>query len=287
MNNNLGFKSIKNETIAKVYSVNGMADAIMSLTMSKFDYTWEKALKIQQLVYDCCDSQGFIKENVDENKYTQLKEMWNKIVKWGISEHDHDTLVRYIDITFFTEKLHKAGQGDLDAHAMNVFNNKVIRSSTRLAFEKFKKFDKSPFYDNKIIHYGELEEMGLVKFPMEIYKNKERFVNTGYGYIHEDVDALNDNNYQEKHLKKDYMRGLLTLDSPNNAIWKCTFWGARYLFYRRDTHTTAHPELQLICRNIKDQLMDKMPLLGDVIDQRFIFDENIFVHMGEATWKRK
>lgn len=246
-----------------------------------------KALKVKKLVYDCVDYQGFIREDVDQEKLEELNKLWKTVIKWGISESDHDTLVRFTDITFITEGLHKAGQGDLDAHAMNVFNNRVVRSSTRLAFEKFKPFEKSPFYQDKIIHYGELEKMEIVNFPNEINNENGKYINTGYGYIHENIYNLDEKDYQQKGLKNDYMRGMLTLDSPNNAIWKANLWGIRYMFYRRDIHTTATPELKKVCRDIKEDLMNRMPIIGEIIDKRFVFDEKTFVHMGNAMWVSK
>ena len=44
----------------------------------------------------------------------------------------HITVLRYIDISIMTEGLHRAGQDDIDAHARR-FDNRIIRSSTRLA----------------------------------------------------------------------------------------------------------------------------------------------------------
>ena len=59
----------------------------------------------------------------------------------------HITVLRFIDISIMTEGIHRGGQDDIDSHVKR-FENKVIRSSTRLA--EFNN-EKSDYYEGKIM----------------------------------------------------------------------------------------------------------------------------------------
>ena len=56
-------------------------------------------------------------------------------------------MLRFIDISVTVEGLHRAGQDDWDSHAAR-FNNRIIRSSTRLASFGY---EMSEWYQDKII----------------------------------------------------------------------------------------------------------------------------------------
>lgn len=44
----------------------------------------------------------------------------------AMGEFNHHTLMKYIDIAFFTDGLHRGAQDDLDSHAI-AFNNRITR----------------------------------------------------------------------------------------------------------------------------------------------------------------
>lgn len=122
-----------------LYKVSGYEEAIMSLRMSKGKhYSWEKAQEIQDLVYVCTNKQGFLAEPEEwKNKYIALgyydpaeapakghkklsgyyekdieefKRLLGLVLEHGMGKFDHHTLIKYIDISFFTDGLHRGGQ---------------------------------------------------------------------------------------------------------------------------------------------------------------------------------
>ena len=84
------------------------------------------------------------------------------------------------------EGLHRAGQDDWDSHAAR-FNNRIIRSSTRLA--QFG-YEMSDWYGDKIMPTDlALEYLGI-DAPEYVEKDGEKFVKTVNGYIREDLQNV-------------------------------------------------------------------------------------------------
>ena len=75
----------------------------------------------------------------------KMEDWLAKLFKWGVK---HYTMLRFIDLSFTVYGLHRAGQDDIDAHAMRM-NNRIIRSSTRLA--DFSRGETSEYSADKII----------------------------------------------------------------------------------------------------------------------------------------
>ena len=69
-----------------------------------------------------------------------------------MGEQDHHTLMKYIDVSFFTDDFHRGGQDDLDSHAIG-FNNRITRFSTRLA--EISEQNLSEWYRDKVIPFDQ------------------------------------------------------------------------------------------------------------------------------------
>ena len=160
----------------------------------------------------------------------------NSLTKWG---WQHTTMLRFIDISVTVEGLHRAGQDDWDSHAKR-FNNRIIRSSTRLA--KFD-YEMSEWYENKILPTDiALTHLGI-ETPEEICVNGEKYIKRVNGYV---LEKYKDN--------PDVKRGLYMLSIPSNFIFKIdmTEWG--HVYKERNENSSANPEVKLCCESIATQL---------------------------------
>lgn len=99
----------------KVYlnEITGIAPAMVSLLMSKRSYTREKEEQIYALVRTCTDVRGCVLNCLPE----EFKKKMNSLITWGVygcfdrkKIHGHTTLLRYIDLSFTVEGLHRYGQ---------------------------------------------------------------------------------------------------------------------------------------------------------------------------------
>ena len=129
----------------KVYlnEITGMADALVSMYMSKRSWTPELDEEIREewsdFYHGCLDEEAYFKaRNTTKIRIESfLKYAWM-----------HTTMLDFVTISATVEGIHRAGQDDWDAHACR-FNNRIIRASTRLA--DFEEGEMSDFYKGKII----------------------------------------------------------------------------------------------------------------------------------------
>lgn len=270
----------------KLYKLSGYEESIMSLRMSKGDFfSWEKALKIQHLVSAVTDHRGFLatpqvySNNIrnivlspDEisihheggkgeisGNYDQDVEEFRRLMALTLNNamgsQKHHTLMKYIDISFFTIGLHRGAQDDLDAHAI-AFNNRITRYSTRLA--KVDETILSEWYEDKIIPFAHAHEFLGMELPQKIETDIGSFEWTPFGYIHEKFNKISDNN----GLKKDVKRGLIPLGQESNAIWKTDLANLRYVYKMRSKLTKANPELKQGMEQLADQIEKYLPVYG-------------------------
>lgn len=223
----------------KVYlnEITGIDDAIVSMFMSKRSWTREKELEIRRICDKVLDNRG--KLIISDRLSSELKQFnkWmDSLVKWGWT---HTTMLRFIDMSITVEGLHRAGQDDWDSHAKR-FNNRIIRSSTRLAdFE----YEISEWYEGKIISTDIALQHINQDIPKTIKINGINYIKAVNGYIRED---LKDN--------KDVKRGLYMLSIPSNFIFKVnmTEWG--HVYKERNNNSSANPEVKLCCESIANQI---------------------------------
>lgn len=111
--------------------ISGIDDAIVSMFMSKRSWTREKELHIREICRTVLRADGGLREydSAQADAFAEFADWMDKLTKWGWK---HTTMLRFIDMSVTVEGLHRAGQDDWDAHAKR-FNNRIIRSSTRLA----------------------------------------------------------------------------------------------------------------------------------------------------------
>ena len=229
----------------KVYlnEITGIADAFVSMMMSKRSWTRETELNIRDMCRRVLlpDGKyrytGLLKAETihDYNNYMDT------LVKWGWK---HITMLRFIDLSITVEGLHRGGQDDWDAHACR-YDNRIIRSSTRLA--SFGN-EMSEWYQDKIIPTDiALTHLGILA-PEDLVWNGVKYIKTINGYIREDMKDM-----------QDVKRGLYMLSIPSNFIFKVNLCEWAHVWKERNIDGTANPEVKLCCESIADQIEQFQP----------------------------
>lgn len=230
----------------KVYlnKITGIDDAIVSMYMSKRTWTRELENKIRDVCNRLLTSTGslYTGEHHWLEDYMFFMDNLNKLVKWGAR---HMTMLRFVDISVTVEGMHRAGQDDVDSHAKR-FDNRIIRSSTRLA--KFKEDEMSDYYRGKIVPTDvALAALGVVT-PDVIMYNGQEYVKTVNGYV---LKGMEEN--------KDVIRGLYMLSIPSNFIFKCQLTEWAHVYKERNQDGTANPEVKEFCESVCDQIERFVP----------------------------
>jgi hypothetical protein len=276
----------------QLYKVSGYEECIMAIRMSqgKF-YSAEKAQQIQDLVYAMTNRQGFLASVYEYNcnllsigvahsdgyggielnkgghgKITgmyqtdrlEFKRLLTITMDSAMGKTDHHTLMKYIDISFFTDGLHRGAQDDLDAHAMG-FNNRITRFSTRLA--EISDSEVSEWYKGKVIPFHDAHLIignGVNPLPNEIEHDSNIFKWTPFGYMLEKYADMSEKN----GLYKDVLRGLIPLGHPGAALWKSDMFNLRYIYFRRSKLTKANPELKIGMEQLADSIQSSIPVFG-------------------------
>jgi len=221
----------------KVYlnEISGLADAIVSLHMSK--RTWSRAfeLEVQEVCKKVLDERGAFKET-ESPEAEKFKKWMDMLAKWGWK---HTTLLRYVDFSVTVEGMHRGGQDDWDAHAKR-FNNRILRSSTRLASFGY---EMSDWYKGKIISTDQALAHLKIEVPNQIEVEGQTYVKAINGYIQKDLAD-----------KQDVKRGLYMLSIPSNFIFKVDICEWAHVYKERNAQGTAHPEVKACCEAIADLL---------------------------------
>lgn len=226
-----------------VNEITGIADAIVSMFMSRRSWTREMETEIRAVCDRVLTRHGKINADADAGDLEQYSTWLDNLLKWG---WQHITMLRFIDMSVTVQGLHRAGQDDWDSHAAR-FGNRIIRSSTRLA--EFG-YEVSDWYADKIVPTDlALEYLGI-SAPERIEKDGVTFVRTVNGYIREDMKD-----------SADVKRGLYMLSIPSNFIFKInlTEWG--HVFKERNSRGNANPEVKMCCEKIADQITEFQPKL--------------------------
>ncbi|KUK53788.1 MAG: hypothetical protein XD78_0885 [Desulfotomaculum sp. 46_296] len=264
----------------RLVKVAGVDDAIISLFMSKRSYTCEKADNVRRTVAKYSDHAGFIHlPDNDTQETAQIRDWLENITKYGAQlgyKRNHETILRFIDFTVETVGLHKAGMGDLDAHAQRM-NNRIVRSSSRLA--EFASGEKSEFYDEKVMSVGEVislmrESKAEVNIPETVEINGVDYRFNGFGYIRK--------GYCDD---QDVIRGTYMLSIPSDSIWKADFIGMKHIYAMRNKHTHAHPELRDGMEQVAGQIEQALPIVGKAITNEWVNGE--WVHVSETEFKKR
>lgn len=220
--------------------IDGWDDAILSMFYSKRTVTRELEEHIREAVYESTlhnPRHGTIGTLAESDYRSEVEDWLNKLFKWCPM---HITMGRFLDFSFTVYGLHRAGQDDWDSHAKR-FDNRIIRSSTRLA--DFSNGEMSDYYKGKIIPTDQALDILEIKVPGEIEFNGQTYVKSVNGYI---LKGMED--------KKDVKRGLYMLSIPSNFIFKCNLTEFAHLYKERRQEGTANPEVKECCEMCTDLL---------------------------------
>lgn len=220
--------------------IDGWDDAILSMFYSKRSVTRELENHIRNVVWEQTRDYPSDKWPIGaifENPCDEFADWLNKLFKWAPI---HITMARFLDFSFTVYGLHRAGQDDWDSHARR-FDNRIIRSSTRLA--DFANGEMSDYYKDKIIPTDQALDILEIKVPGEIEYNGITYVKTVNGYIQKGMEN-----------QKDVKRGLYMLSIPSNFIFKCNLTEFAHLYKERRQEGTANPEVKECCEKCVDLL---------------------------------
>lgn len=220
--------------------IDGVDDAIISMFLSKRTLTRELELDIRRAVaqhsntiYQTDEPFGAISQQVAP----QLDSWLQSLFRWGVK---HYTMLRFIDLSFTVYGLHRAGQDDLDAHAMRM-NNRIIRSSTRLA--DFSSGETSAYYADKIIPTDVALAYLGIDTPDTIEYEGKTYVRAVNGYV---LQGMENN--------RDVKRGLYMLSIPSNFIFRIQLTEFAHVYKERNRNGTANPEVKDSVESMMDQI---------------------------------
>ena len=220
-----------------VNSITGFEDAFVAMYISKRTWTPELDKEIRNTCNNVIDEYGHLKEKCTEENLKKFNGWLSTLLKMG---RKHITVLRFIDISIMTEGLHRGGQDDIDAHARR-FDNRIIRSSTRLA--TFSDEEISSYYKDKILTINKILNILNIDLPEYFEYRGSRYVKSTNGYVKEEYK----NN-------KDVKRGLYMLSSPSNFISKINLceWG--HVFQQRNKDGDANPEVKEWTEEVMKQI---------------------------------
>lgn len=225
----------------KVYlnEITGMADGLVTMYLSK--RTWTPELDAQTRAdwetffyrFDPLDYDGAAE---------RTRKRINSFLKYAWA---HTTMLDFVTVSATVQGMHRAGQDDWDAHACR-FNNRIIRSSTRLA--DFHEGEMSDYYKGKIIPTDmALSILGL-QVPETIEQDGQTFVRAVNGYIREDCCE-----------SRDVKRGLYMQSIPSNFIFKVNLAQWAHVYRLRNKDGTANPEVKQLAEMLQDKIESVMP----------------------------
>lgn len=221
-----------------VNSITGFEDAFVAMYISKRTWTPELDKEIRSVCSDVLDKNGQIRTwTVDPANIEKFNNWLAMLLKMG---KKHITVLRFIDISIMTEGLHRAGQDDVDSHARR-FDNRIIRSSTRLA--TFSDDEMSDFYKDKVLTTNKALKILGIDVPDSFEYEGIKYVKSPNGYVKEEYE----NN-------KDVKRGLYMLSIPSNFVSKINLceWG--HVFQQRNKDGGANPEVKEWAEEVMKQI---------------------------------
>lgn len=248
---------------ATVTSMTGFEDAFVSMFISKRNWTPELDEAIRRICRIVLDKDGALSASVARERendkkpsfatketilssadrellvsYNQKFQEWlGQLLKMG---RKHITVLRYIDIAIMTEGIHRAGQDDIDSHAKR-FDNRIIRSSTRLA--TFDQDEMSDYYKDKVMTTdAALKTLGI-KIPEEFDIGGDTYIKSPNGYIKKKYQG-----------NKDVMRGLYMQSIPSNFISKINLCEWAHVYKQRNSQGTANPEVKQWAEQVMEQI---------------------------------
>lgn len=226
----------------KVYlnEITGMADALVSMYMSKRTWTPELDKEIRD---DWC---LYNKHYLGDDELDEWQRTERRIESFLKYAWMHTTMLDFVTISATVEGIHRAGQDDWDAHACR-FSNRIIRASTRLA--DFKEGEMSDFYKGKIVPSDiAIKKFFGMSFPDKVTHEGVEYVKAVNGYIRKDLKD-----------DRDVKRGLYMESIPSNFIFKCNMAQWAHVYRLRNKNGTANPEVKQLAEMLQDEIEKQMP----------------------------
>ena len=222
-----------------VNSITGFDDAFVAMYISKRSWTQELDAEIRDVCESVLDKRGRIIPNCDAEKLEKFNKWLSMLLRMG---RRHITVLRYIEISIMTEGIHRGGQDDIDAHVKR-FENKIIRSSTRLA--EYSDGEISDWYKDKIIPTDQALRILGIDIPDSFEYMNDVYVKSTNGYVKEEYK----NN-------KDVKRGLYMLSIPSNFVSKISLceWG--HVFKERNQNGGANPEVKQWAEMVTEKITE-------------------------------
>lgn len=216
--------------------ISGWDGAMRSffMTNKKYDKQIEERLqKVEK--YLILREYGIINDDVD---YEDL--IWYDKIKKNVIEvgKKHTTLLRFIDITFVVDGLHRGAQDDFDSHAKRL-ESRIVRMSTRVRNNE-KLNEVSDFYKGKIITFDDLTKQ--FDLPEEFVKDDKKFVRTPFGYVQDE--------YKDD---RDVLRGNVPLAVSSMFTVKVNLTELCHIVRERAPGSAAAPELQEMIKMLVDE----------------------------------
>lgn len=227
----------------KVYvnRVTGIDDAIVTMFISKGNWTRDLELHIRCLCDRVLDRDGRVRCDADPDDLKEFNDYMSKLLKWGWL---HITMLRFIDISVSVDGLHRGGQDDWDSHAQR-FNNRIIRRSTRINALESKLSD---YYQDKVIRMDDVLSKLGVEIPDEIEIDDSTYVKCQNGYVKEE--------YKDN---PDVLRGLYNIGLSSMFVFKVNLTEWAHVYKERNVNGGANPEVKELCECIADQLFAFYP----------------------------
>lgn len=233
--------------------ISGINDAIAAMYMSKRSWTRDLDRSIRYTCRCMLDYNGFFKYDVlssdsifyQDRNSMQFRDWMDKLCKYGPK---HITLLKFIDLSFTVEGMHRGGQDDWDSHAQR-FDNRIIRTSTRLS--EFEQNEMSDFYKEKILTTDEAVEALGIEIPEYVVVDDKKYVKATNGYI---LEEFKDD--------KDVKRGLYMLSIPSTFIYRVNLASFAHVYKERNKDGTANPEVKECCEKSCDMLEYAMPFFN-------------------------
>ena len=222
--------------------ITGMADGLVTLYFSKRTWTREKEENIRRAWKEVNEPDSLKGRFWKDGDLQFIRQTIESFCKYAWK---HTTMLDFVTISVTVEGIHRAGQDDFDAHAKR-FDNRIIRSSTRLA--DFSEGEMSDYYKDKIIPLGVALNYLGIDAPKEFAKDDTIYVRSVNGYIQKDLE--ND---------RDVKRGLYMESIPSNFIFKCNMAQWAHVYKLRNKNGTANPEVKQLAEAIQDQIEEQMP----------------------------
>lgn len=216
--------------------ISGWDGAMRSffMTNKKYDKQIEERLqKVEK--YLILREYGIINDDVDCEDLIWYDKIKKNVIEVG---KKHTTLLRFIDITFVVDGLHRGAQDDFDSHAKRL-ESRIVRMSTRVRNNE-KLNEVSDFYKGKIITFDDLAKQ--FDLPEEFVKDDKKFVRTPFGYVQDE--------YKDD---RDVLRGNVPLAVSSMFTVKVNLTELCHIVRERAPGSAAAPELQEMIKMLVDE----------------------------------